>query len=126
MYYLIMYVTALIVSTIPDYFKYKDNENYLALGASGAVSAVLFSFIILQPTRVLSIFFFLPMPGYLFGILFLVFSAYMARRGGDNIGHAAHFYGALYGIAFTWIVMKLFSRDRIDVLQEFIQQVWPR
>lgn len=120
MYYAILYFSALIISTIPDYFKHRDNYGYRALGASGAVSAVVFASIALAPMKKL-IFFPFPfgIPGYLFAILYLVLSTYMARRGGDNIGHSAHITGGLYGLVFTIVVAKLVAG--FDVFQEFIR-----
>lgn len=109
-FYVLLYVSAIVVSTIPDYFKNKDNPNYLALGASGAVSAVLFSGIMLQPK--LSIYMmFIPIaiPGYIFGVIFLIISAYLARQGRSNIGHGAHITGAVYGLLFTIVATKLYS-----------------
>jgi len=126
-FFLVMYVGALIVSTIPDYIKFKDVYGYTALGASGAVSAVIFSGIILQPKLPIR-FMFIPfdIPGYVFGILFLVLSAYLAKRGTGNIGHAAHFFGAIFGVAFTVIAVKAFSPEQTDVLGDFIRSIFKR
>ncbi len=115
--FLALYVLALVVSVIPDYFKYRDNFAYRALGASGAVSAVIFSFIMIEPMRELRVFFAIPMKGYVFGILFLAISIYLSRRGGDNIGHRAHFSGAIFGVLFTIIAAKLLAN--YDVLAAF-------
>ncbi|MEJ7769919.1 MAG: rhomboid family intramembrane serine protease [Chitinophagaceae bacterium] len=111
LFYLALYLSAIVISTIPDYFKHKNDPSYLALGASGAVSAIIFAGIILNPKIELSIIFlpFLRIPGYVFGILFLVISAYLAKRGRSNIGHGAHFTGAVYGLLFTIIATKVYS-----------------
>lgn len=120
MYYAILYFTALVISTIPDYFKNRDNYGYRALGASGAVSAVVFASIALAPMRKLTFFPFpFGIPGYLFAILYLILSTYMARKGGDNIGHGAHITGGIYGLVFTIVVAKLVAG--FDVFQEFIR-----
>lgn len=126
-FFLVMYVGALIVSTIPDYIKYKDIYGYTALGASGAVSAVIFAGIILQPNLPIR-FMFIPfdIPGYIFGILFLALSAYLAKKGTGNIGHVAHFFGALFGIAFTVIMVKAFSTNHVDVLRDFMKAILSR
>lgn len=112
--YALMYIAALIVSSIPSYIKHKDNPGYGALGASGAVSAVVFSFILFLPTAPLT-FIFLPffdIPAILLGIGYLLYSSYMAKRGDTRIGHDAHFYGALFGfifpIAFEPRLLELF------------------
>ncbi len=104
-FFLLLYLGGVFFSTVFDYFKYRDNIYYNAVGASGAVSAVLFSSIILYPTGRI-FFFFIPVgiPAWIFGILYLVYSAYMSKRGGDNIGHNAHFWGAVYGVVFTLAV----------------------
>lgn len=123
--YLMLYVLGLIFSVIPDYFQYRNNFAYRALGASGAVSAVIFAAIILKPAMPLRIIFIpIDIPGYIFGFLFLALSAYMAKRGGDNIGHRAHFSGAIFGILFTVIAAKLMSD--YDVFKAFIQAIKAR
>ena len=99
-YYLALYIGALIVSNIPTYLKHRNDYNYRSLGASGAVSAVLFAFILLYPWQKIVVLVF-PVPAIVYGVLFLVYSAYMSRKGGDNVNHDAHFYGALFGILFT-------------------------
>lgn len=101
-YFLLLYAGGIIFSVLFDFGKHKDNPDYTAVGASGAVSAVVFSSIILHPTGSLYLFPLpFPIPSVVFGVLYLVYSAYMARRGGDNIGHNAHFWGAIYGIILT-------------------------
>jgi len=123
-FYLLLYVLALVISSIPDYFKYRNNYAYRALGASGAVSAVIFAGIILQPKIPIAFIFFpIPIPGYIFAILYLVYSAYSARRGGDNIGHSAHLYGALFGVLYVVLAGKVFSDA--NVLGNFIKMILP-
>ncbi|MEJ0080746.1 MAG: rhomboid family intramembrane serine protease [Puia sp.] len=95
-YYLALYIGALIVSNIPTYLKHINDYNYRSLGASGAVSAVLFAFILLYPWQKIYVIVF-PVPAIVYGALFLVYSAYMSKKGGDNVNHDAHFYGALFG-----------------------------
>lgn len=105
LYFLLLYIGGVILSTIYDYFKYQNDIYYNAVGASGAVSAVVFSSIILYPNGKI-FFFFIPIgiPAWIFGILYLIYSAYMGKRGADNIGHNAHFWGAVYGIVFTLLI----------------------
>lgn len=104
------YLFTIVLSNLPTYAKHKENAHYRAVGASGATSAVVFSFIVFQPTAMLGLFFIIPIPAVLFGILYLVYSSWAGRKGGDNIDHDAHFYGAVAGFLFT-IAMKptLFS-----------------
>jgi membrane associated rhomboid family serine protease len=109
-YYLALYIGALIVSNIPTYLKHRNDYNYRSLGASGAVSAVLFAFILLYPWQRIVVLVF-PVPAIVYGVLFLVYSAYMSRKGGDNVNHDAHFYGALFGILFTIFVSPNVAGD---------------
>jgi membrane associated rhomboid family serine protease len=102
LYFLLLYMGGLILSLIPAYGKHKNDVFYNAVGASGAVSAVIFSSIILYPTGKV-MFFFIPfgIPAPLFGVLYLVYEVYMSKRAKDNIGHDAHLWGAVYGIIYT-------------------------
>ena len=104
--FLILYVTAIFISAYPSYEKHKNNSWYNAVGASGAVSAILFSSILLLPSsKIYLLFIPFPIPAVIFGILYLIYSAYMAKKSVDNIGHDAHFWGAVYGLTFP-IVLK--------------------
>lgn len=96
--FITFYLLAVVASAYPGYLKHKDNPGYRALGASGATSALVFSSILFQPWQW---FVFPPMPAILFGPAFLWYSSYMDRRGNDNIGHDAHFWGAIFGLVFT-------------------------
>lgn len=99
--YAVFYVTAIVVSTLGDLFKYRDEPGYNAVGASGAVSAVLFASILFEPRMGIYIYMIpIPVPGYVFAPLYLLYCWYMARRNMDNIGHSAHFWGAIYGLLF--------------------------
>ena len=87
------------------YGRHLNNPNYTALGASGAVSSITFAYILMYPMSGLMIFPIpIRLPAFVFGILYLIYSWYMGRKGKDNIGHDAHFFGAIYGIAFMIIL----------------------
>lgn len=102
--YIALYVSALAVSSIGDLVKNRDNWNYNALGASGAVSAILFASILFAPKMGIYIYLIpIPVPGYIFAPLYLLYCWYMAKRNMDNIGHTAHFCGAVYGLLFPLI-----------------------
>ena len=120
--YIIMYVLALIVCLIPSFLKNKTNPNYRSLGASGAVSAVVFAYILFNPLQGVGLIF-IPVfiPGFLFGILYLVISYFLDRKGGGTINHSAHIWGGLFGIIFFIIASKLFSGYL--VLDHFVEAV---
>jgi membrane associated rhomboid family serine protease len=123
-YYLLMYISALAVCLLPTYAQNKDNYHYRSLGASGAVSAVIFAFIFLNPLQGIGLIFLpreLMIPGFIFGFLYLAISSYLDKKGGGNINHSAHIWGALYGIAFLVITAYLFSGT--NLLDNFLQSV---
>jgi membrane associated rhomboid family serine protease len=117
-YYLLLYVGGVLFSILFDYGKNKDNIYYNAVGASGAVAAVVFASIMIYPVGGIYLF---PIPfsipSWLFGILFLVYSAYMQKKGNSRIGHGAHFWGAVFGIIFTIITVP-------HVLEGFFRQLF--
>jgi len=101
-YYIMLYIGGLILSIIPSFGKHKNDVFYNAVGASGAVSAVVFSSIILYPTGSIFLFFIpVPIPAPVFGILYVAYEYYMAKRSRDNIGHDAHLWGAIFGVIYT-------------------------
>lgn len=113
--FLLMYISALPISSSADLIRHKDHPYYNAVGASGAVSAVLFAAILLNPKMGVAFLLIpIPIPGWIFGILYLIYCFYMAKRGGDNIGHTAHAIGALYGITLPLILEP-------QLMQRFIQ-----
>ena len=100
-FYALMYLLAIVVSSLSDLIKYKDNPEFNAIGASGAVSAIIFAAILFEPTMGIYLFFIpIPIPGYIFGPLYLIYCQYMAKKNIDNIGHSAHFWGAVFGFFF--------------------------
>jgi membrane associated rhomboid family serine protease len=115
--YGMLYVGGVIFATLLDFGKQKNNPYYDAVGASGAVAAVLFASIILMPTSSLFVFPIpFPVPAWLFGILYIAYSVWMGKRGGDNIGHNAHLLGALFGIILTLILKP-------DLFNLFVKQL---
>ena len=100
--YLLFYLSAIVVSILPTYMKHQRDPNYRSLGASGGVAAVLFAAILFDPWSKLIIFPIpLPVPAFLFAILYVGYSIWMDRRGGGNVNHSAHLWGAAYGVLFT-------------------------
>lgn len=101
-YYLILYIGGLLLASAPGYGRHKKNPYYNAVGASGAVSAVLFSSIVFNPMSKIYLFFIpIGIPAVVFGILYLIYSAYMDKKGKDNVGHDAHFWGGVFGFFIT-------------------------
>ena len=100
--YVLFYLSAIVVSILPTYISHRRDPNYRSLGASGGVSAVLFSFILFDPWSKLIIFPIpVPIPAFLFAVLYVGYSIWMDRRGGGNVNHSAHLWGAAYGVLFT-------------------------
>jgi membrane associated rhomboid family serine protease len=119
LFYILLYVGAIAMSSLYSYEKNKHNIYYNALGASGAVSAVMFAFIVLAPTAQLSLFI-LPgvrLPAYLFGLIILGIEHYLSRRGNTGIAHDAHFWGAIFGIVFTIALRPSLATDFIEQIQ---------
>jgi len=110
----LLYFLGLVLSDLPTVIKHKDNFNYNSLGASGAISAVLFSFILFNPVSKIYIMFIpIGIPAWIFGIIYLIYCAYASRNSRDHINHDAHFFGALTGLIFTIIFVP-------GILQNFI------
>lgn len=99
--FLLFYLLSVVAASSATFYRYRHTPSFASIGASGAVAAVLFAEILLHPEGYASFMFFpVRVPAYLFGILYLWYSSYAARRGGDNIDHYAHFFGAVFGIFF--------------------------
>lgn len=99
--YPLFYLAALVVSILPSYLKNQKNPNYISLGASGAVSAVLFAYILIDPWTRLYLFFIpIPIPAIFYAVFYVGYSIWMDRRGGDRINHSAHLAGAAFGVLF--------------------------
>ena len=111
-----LYFGGMIFSSLFDLVKYRDNIYYQSIGASGAVSAVLFSSILFDPWSSILLFAIIPVPGIIFGVLYLVYCQYMAKHSSDNINHNAHFYGALYGFLFPIFLQPSLLHLFIDQL----------
>ncbi len=109
--FILFYLLAIAISSIPSIIKHKNNMYYNSIGASGAVSAVLFASILFAPhSQLLIMPIPFPIPAYIFGVLYLVISFYLSKKNMDNIGHDAHIAGAIFGIIFPLILEpKLFD-----------------
>ncbi|SHM91657.1 rhomboid family intramembrane serine protease [Flavobacterium saccharophilum] len=101
--FVLIYFGSLIFGSLLTMLFHKNDYSYRAVGASGAVTGILYSAILLQPDMMLGIFFVIPIPAYLFGILYLLYSIYGMKAKNDNIGHTAHFGGAIGGYLITLV-----------------------
>ena len=98
------YLERLIASVASDMARHRNDPRYVSIGASGAVSAVVFASIFFNPWSKIYFFGILPIPGILFGALYVGYEQYLSRRGGDNVNHNAHLWGALYGFVFPLLL----------------------
>ena len=98
--FLLFYLSAILVAILPTYLRHRHDPRYRSLGASGAVSAVLFAYILLAPWSLIFVFF-LPVPAIVYAVFYVGYSIWMDRQGRDNVNHSAHLWGAGYGLLFT-------------------------
>ncbi len=119
-YFILFYISSIAFSVLPDIRKYRDTPQYNAVGASGAVSAVVFASILFFPLGELYILFIpFPIPSFIFGGLYLIYSAYMSKKQSDNIGHLTHFSGAIYGFLFPIALKPQLFTNFISQIQSF-------
>ena len=111
----LFYIGGLVFSILPTYLKNRTNPDYRSLGASGAVSAVLFSFILIKPWEQIFVLV-IRMPAIVFAVLYTAYSIYMDRRGQGNVNHSAHLWGAAYGVLFTILINHRVLPHFIDAL----------
>ncbi len=117
-HFLVIYLLGGLFATLIPYIRHQDNPSYRALGASGAVSAVIFAAIIWNPQMELMILFLpIPIPAYIFGPLYLAFEYWADRRGGTGIAHDAHIGGAIFGVLYVLII-------NIDKGKEFLSALF--
>ena len=113
--FVLFYLSAIVVAILPTYVQHRHDARYRSLGASGAVSAVLFTYILLQPWSLILVFF-LPLPAIVYAVLYIGYSIWMDRHGQDNVNHSAHLWGAAYGVMFALLVEP-------TVLGSFLQRL---
>ncbi|NOT36057.1 MAG: rhomboid family intramembrane serine protease [Saprospiraceae bacterium] len=104
--YLIIYLAILALTCVPSYYKHKNNSSYASIGASGAISGLLFIYIYFFPMNTLLVYF-IPMPAILMGVLYLGYSYWASRNTNDGVDHDAHFYGAILGLIFAILMDKI-------------------
>lgn len=101
--FVLFYLGGLIVAIIPSYLKHKNEHRWASLGASGAVSAVLFAYILFEPWKLIFVFF-IPVPAIIFAFLYVGYSVWSSKKGNSNVNHSAHLWGAAYGVIMTIIL----------------------
>jgi len=121
-WYLFLYVSAIIVSIFPTYRKQRNESGYRSLGASGAVSAIVFAFILVNPMSFMGIMFIpVMLPAFLFGIIYILISIGLDKQQAGNINHSAHITGSIYGMIFIVVLFALLGH--VNVLKYFIEQI---
>ena len=119
--YVLFYLAAIVAASSATYFKYRNSPGFASIGASGAVAAVLFASILIDPmSQIMFIFLPIPIRAFIFGILYLWYSAYEAKKGGDNIDHTAHYYGALFGFFFPMVLSPGLLTDFIGQIVDWV------
>ena len=122
LWYIVLYVSALVISILPTYLKEKNNDYYRGLGASGAVSAIVFAYILINPMSFMGIMFIpVMLPAFLFGIIFVIISIYLQKSQPGGINHSAHIAGGIFGITLTIILFALLAD--INIIQHFVDQI---
>lgn len=115
--FLLLYFGGMIVADIPSYLRHKDTYEYRALGASGAVSAVVFAAIVFNPWARIYVYV-IRLSALLYAVLFVVYCVYMDKRGRDNVNHNAHLWGALFGLAFTIVLIASLRPELFNTILE--------
>jgi membrane associated rhomboid family serine protease len=116
--YMLLYFGGIVAASVPSYVRHNKNPNYAALGASGGVSAVVFAAILFEPWQNLYLYGVIAIPQIIAGAAYLFYSWYQDKRATDNIGHMAHFTGALWGFLVTGLMSPgLFTRFIEKALQ---------
>lgn len=118
-FFLLMYLSCIVVANFFTYLKNRGNPSFSSIGASGAVSGVVFIYILIDPWQMLYLYGLIPIPGILAGVLFLWYSSWAGKKGGDMIDHDAHYYGAVYGVLFTLLLKPSLAIDFFYRLFDF-------
>lgn len=120
--YVLLYMAGLVFSILPTWFKHKNNTEYRSLGASGAVSAIVFAYILVYPMNFMGLIF-IPvfLPAFIFGIIYVLTSIYLEKKQNSQINHLAHITGGAFGVVFMVVVFRLFAD--INIFSYFIQNI---
>ena len=120
--FILLYISALLVSIVPTYYKNKNNASYYSLGASGAVSAIIFAYVLINPMNYMGILFIpIMLPAFLFGLLFILISISLDKKQAGGINHSAHITGGVFGIIYMVSVFYVLAKT--NLFNAFISQI---
>ena len=120
--FILLYISALAISILPTYINHKNDAYYRSLGASGAVSAVVFAYILIHPMNFMGIIFIpIMLPAFIFGLMYIVLSFYLDKNRSTGINHSAHIAGGIYGMAF--MVVSFATLADWNLLASFFDQI---
>lgn len=120
--YLLLYFLGMIVADLPSYFKHQDDYNFRTLGASGAVSAVLFASIVFDPWAALYLYGAFKISAVVFAVLYLAYCVYMSKQSRDNVNHDAHLWGSIFGVVFTIALIAYLQPQLFDSIMTELKQ----
>lgn len=115
-YYILLYIITIVAADIPTFLKHKNNPSYASIGASGAVSGILFVSVLFAPWQKIYLYGIIGIPGIIAAVAYLMYSSYASKKGGDGIDHDAHFYGAVFGFLFTIALKPSLFMDFVNKL----------
>lgn len=116
-----LYFLALIISDLPSYFKHLNDPRYRSLGASGAVSAIVFASIIFNPWQSIYVYGAIKISALIFALLYIVYCVYMGKREADNVNHDAHLWGSLFGLAYTLALVGALRPDLFERIWQLLR-----
>lgn len=116
--YLVLYFGAIILSDLPSYWKNKDSYGYRSLGASGAVSAVVFASILFDPWQSIYLYGALKISAALYAVLFVAYCIHMGKKAQDNVNHDAHLWGSLFGLLYMALIIVIKDPALFDNILE--------
>jgi membrane associated rhomboid family serine protease len=119
--YLLLYFAGMFAADIPSYFKHQNDPNYRSLGASGAVSAVVFASIVFDPWSQLQLYGFIKLSALLFAVIYVVYCVYMGKQNQDNVNHDAHLWGSVFGLVFTLLLVAILRADVFPYILQDLQ-----
>ena len=118
--YIFFYLSAIVISDLPVAIKNRHNPGYNSLGASGAVSAVVFCSILFFPLNKICLYGLLCLPGFILGFIYVIYSYWQGKNATwDNVNHEAHLYGAIYGLVFGLIIYPQAGPAFIDQILNY-------